>query len=85
MKFILPGLSFSLFVVFVGLLSLVQAGETGMGGEAHGYATHGYGGMMGYGGLWVVYGLIKVGVVGFGLWLLLRIARAVEKIAGSQS
>lgn len=75
MKIIFGGL---LFALFTGAFSLAQA-QTGMGGE-----THGYGGMAGYAGLWVVYGLIKTGVVVFGLWLLLRITRAVERIAGSK-
>lgn len=76
MKNILMGLS---GVLFMGLFSFAIA-QTGMAGE-----THGYGGMGGYAGLWVVYGLIKTGVVVFGLWLLLRLTRAVERIAASKS
>ena len=57
-------------------------GEGGVGNEGHGY---GYGMMGGYMAGWIVYGLIKAGVVVTGLWLLLRIARATERIAGSKS
>ena len=49
--------------------------------EGHGY---GYGMMGGHMGGWFVYGLIKAVAVVIGLWLLHRIAKAVEKIAASK-
>ncbi len=55
------------------------------GGEMMGNEGHGYGMMGGYMVGWIVYALIKAAVVVIGLWLLLRIARAAEKIAASKS
>ena len=68
-------------VLAVGSLAMAQTG----GGEMMGGGGRGYGMMGGYLVGWVVYGLIKAAVVIFGLWILLRIARAVEKIAASKS
>ena len=72
-------------VVFMMTASWVmaQVGDSEiMNGEGHGYGH----GMMGYmSGWWVVYCIIKATVVVIVLWLLLRIARAVEKIAVAKS
>jgi uncharacterized membrane protein len=69
-------------LIAAGSLAMAQtAGGEMMGGEGRG----GYGMMGGYMAGWIVYGLIKAAVVIFGLWILHRIAKAVEKIAASKS
>jgi uncharacterized membrane protein len=80
MKMILLSLMAVMFLA-AGSLAVAQTG----GGEMMGGTGRGYGMMGGYLVGWVVYGLIKAAVVVFGLWILLRIARAVEKIAASKS
>lgn len=75
---------FSLMVVglvMVGSWALAQPGVGGMMAEE----GHRYGAMGGYLWWWGLYGLLKVAVVAIGLWLLYRIAVAVEKIAASKS
>ena len=73
--------------VMVGL-AVLTAGSLAMaqmsGGEMMGDKGHGYNMVGGYMAWWVVYSLVKAAVVGIVLWLLLRIARAVEKIAASK-
>lgn len=61
------------------------AAQTG-GGEMMTEGTHryGYGMMNGYLWWWGLYGLLKTAAVVIGLWLLYRIAAAVEKIAASK-
>ena len=75
----LIGISFFIFA-YVAMAQMMGESESGM--EGHGY---GYGLMGGTMAAWIVYGLVKAGVVVVGLWLLLRIARATERIAGSKS
>jgi uncharacterized membrane protein len=72
-------------------VALVTAGswavaQTG-GGEMMTEGTHryGYGMMSGYLWWWGLYGVVRVAVVAFALWLLYRITRAVERIASSKS
>ena len=67
-------------VLMVGSVALAQTGGGGMMGDQ----GRGYGMAGGYMAWWAVYGLVKAVVVVIGLWLLLRIARAVEKIAASK-
>jgi len=70
-------------VVMIGLGSwaLAQTGGAGMmAGEGHRY---GYGMMGGYLWWWGLYGFLKAAVIAAGLWLLYRIAVAVEKIAAA--
>lgn len=57
--------------------------QTGAG-EMTDHKGHEYGMMGGTMTGWIVYGLIKAAVVVIGLWLLHRIAKAVEKIAASK-
>jgi uncharacterized membrane protein len=54
------------------------------GGGMMDYRGRGYGMAGGYMAWWAVYGVVKAAVVVIGLWLLLRIARAVEKIAAAK-
>ena len=71
-----------LAVLAVGALAMAQmSGGEMMDDKGQGY---GYGAMGGYMAWWVVYGLVKAAVVVIGLWLLHRIAKAVEKIAASK-
>ena len=67
-------------VLMVGSVALAQMA----GGEMMGEQGRGYGMAGGYMAWWAVYGLVKAVVVVVGLWLLLRIARAVETIAASK-
>ena len=67
-------------VLMAGSTTLAQSDSGGM----MGYQGRGYGMAGGYMAWWAVYGLVKAAVVVIGLWLLLRIARAVEKIAASK-
>ncbi|MBI3994472.1 MAG: hypothetical protein HY349_00715 [Nitrospirae bacterium] len=67
--------------VMVGSWAMAQTGGGGMMAEE----GHRYGAMGGYLWLWGLYGLLKAAVVVIGLWLLLRITKAVEKIASSKS
>ena len=78
----LIGISF----LAVASWAMAQTGGGEMMDEGSKMAGHGYGyGMMGgYTTWWVLCGLVKVAVVAIGLWLLLRITRAVERIAGSK-
>ena len=82
MKTIVSSLIGISFLMMASWAMAQMMGESEMGTEGHGY---GYGMMGGYMVGWIVYGLIKAGVVVTGLWLLLRIARAAERIAGSKS
>ena len=74
-------------VLLLPLLSAVVMAQTGggMSGDEGNGSGHGYGMMGGYyPAVWIVCALAKVVVVVIGLWLLLRITRAVERIAGSK-
>ena len=74
-------------VLLLPLLSAVVMAQTGGGtsGEEGSVSGHGYGMFGGYyTAVWIACGLFKVAVVVIGLWLLLRITRAVERIAGSK-
>jgi len=79
MKKVLFGLTAVSGVVFASL-ALAQ-----MAGGMPGAETHRYGAMGGYLWLWGLYGVVKAGVVLYGLWLLVRLTRAVEKLAASKS
>jgi uncharacterized membrane protein len=67
-------------VLMASSMALAQSDSGGM----MGYQGRGYGMAGGYMAWWAVYGLVKAAVVVIGLWLLLRIARAVEKIAATK-
>ena len=67
-------------ILGIGTFAMAQVG----GGEMMEREGHGYGMMGGYMAGWIVYGLIKAAVVVIGLWLLHRIAKAVEIIAASK-
>jgi uncharacterized membrane protein len=81
MKMIVSSLTGVAFLSAGSLAMTQMVGVEMMGGEGRG----GYGMMGGYMAGWIVYGLIKAAVVIFGLWILHRIAKAVEKIAASKS
>jgi uncharacterized membrane protein len=76
-----------MMALFIGM-AVVMAGSAVLaqtdGGGMMGYQGRGYGMVGGYMAWWAVYGLVKAAVVVVGLWLLLRIARAVEKIAATK-
>jgi len=59
-----------------------QTGGGMMTGEPYRYGDRMMGGYLVW---WAAYGIVKAAVVGIGLWLLYRIAIAVEKIAASKS
>ena len=90
MKRIISGL-IAVPLVIVGSWALAQIGGTGcgaMGGpemEMMAEEGHRYGMAYGYFWWWGLYGLVKAAVILFGLWLLYRITKAVEKIALSKS
>jgi len=67
--------------LMVSAAAMAQVDGGMMGNQGRGY---GYGMTGGYMAWWAVYGLVRAAVVVIGLWLLLRIARAVEKIAASR-
>ncbi|MBI3620997.1 MAG: hypothetical protein HY208_02255 [Nitrospirae bacterium] len=83
MKGITSGMA-GMAVLAVGSLAMAQMSGGSGGGEMMGDKGHGYGMAGGYMAWWAAYGLVKAVVVVIGLWLLLRIARAVEKIAASK-
>jgi len=72
-----------ILIIAAGSWALAQS----PGGEMMTEGTHryGYGMMNGYLGWWVLYGLVRAAVVVIGLWLLFRIAKAVERIAASKN
>jgi uncharacterized membrane protein len=73
-----------LFIVFVMAGSWALAQTPGGGMMTEGTHRYGYGMMSGFLGWWALYGLVKAAVVVVGLWLLFRIAKAVERIAASK-
>jgi hypothetical protein len=73
-----------LFIAFVMAGSWVLAQTPGGGMMTEGTHRYGYGMMNGYVWWWALYGLLKTAVVVVGLWLLFRIAKAVERIAASK-
>ncbi|HET6464957.1 MAG TPA: hypothetical protein VFH55_05030 [Nitrospiria bacterium] len=73
----------SFIVVSLVLFGSWATAQTG-GGYTMGDEGHRYGMMTGYLWWWGLYGLFKAAIVLFGLWLLYRIAVAVEKIAASK-
>lgn len=79
MKIIVLSLS-GVVILAMGSFAMAQTGA----GEMTDHKGHGYGLAGGYMTGWIVYGLIKAAVVVIGLWLLQRIAKAVEKIAVSK-
>jgi hypothetical protein len=75
-------------MVLCVMMAILMAGSVTLaqtdGGGMMGYQGRGYGMAGGSMAWWAVYGLVKGAVVVIGLWLLLQIARAVEKIAASK-
>jgi uncharacterized membrane protein len=75
---------FSLVVVVLVVFGSWAMAQTGAG-NMMGDEGRRYGMMAGYLWWWAVYGVVKAAVVVIGLWLLYRIATAVERIASSKS